>query len=130
ATPAELARADTVFRGAELLAAQSRLPEAMVQLATAASLWAEVERQARARAARDTQARRAAEPPAAPAATPVPVDPRPDIQKVIDDYARALESRDVRQVQRAYPSPTSPTQQSWQDLFQAGANPKAGLTVT
>src|SRR5437870_13278289 len=64
ATPAELARGDTVFKGAESLSAQSRLPEAMVQLATAASLWAEVERQSRARAARDTQARRAAEPPA------------------------------------------------------------------
>src|SRR5437016_6140560 len=130
ATPAELARADTVFKGAELLSAQSRLPEAMVQLATAASLWAEVERQARARAARDTQARRAAEPPAAPAATPVPVDPRPDIQKVIDDYARALESRDVGQVRRAYPGLTSPQQQSWQDFFQSVRNLKAGLTVT
>src|SRR5881396_2107982 len=100
ATPAELARGDTVFKGAESLSAQSRLPEAMVQLATAASFWAEAERQSRARAARDTQARRAAEPPAAPAATPAPVDPRPDIQKVIDDYARALESRDVGQVRR------------------------------
>ena len=130
ATPAELARADTVFKGAELLSAQSRLPEAMVQLATAASLWAEVERQSRARAARDTQARRAAEPPAAPAATPVPVDPRPDIQKVIDDYARALESRDVGQVRRAYPGLTSPQQQSWQDFFQSVRNLKAGLTVT
>src|SRR5207247_9086155 len=97
APPAELARADTVFKGAELLSAQSRLPEAMVQLATAASLWAEVERQARARAARDTQARRAAEPPAAPAATPVPVDPRPASQQVNDDYARAPEQRDVGQ---------------------------------
>src|SRR5207245_11193704 len=38
ATPAELARADTVFKGAESLSAQSRLPEAMVQRATAASL--------------------------------------------------------------------------------------------
>ncbi len=130
ATPAELARADTVFKGAELLSAQSRLPEAMVQLATAASLWAEVERQSRARAARDTQARRAAEPLTAPAATPAPVDPRPDIQKVIDDYARALESRDVGQVRRAYPGLTSPQQQSWQDFFQSVRNLKAGLTVT
>src|SRR6266705_2056200 len=130
ATPAELARADTVFKGAELLSAQSRLPEAMVQLATAASLWAEVERQSRARAARDTQARRVAEPPAAPAATPAPADPRPDIQKVIDDYARALESRDVSQVRRAYPGLTSPQQQSWQDFFQSVRNLKAGLTVT
>src|SRR5881396_2459988 len=100
ATPAELARGDTVFKGAESLSAHRRLPEAMVQLATAASFWAEAERQSRARAARDTQARRAVEPPAAPAATPAPVDPRPDIQKVIDDYARALESRDVGQVRR------------------------------
>ena len=130
ATPAELARADTVFKGAESLSAQSRLPEAMVQLATAASLWAEAERQSRARAARDTEARRAAEPPAAPAVTPAPIDPRPDIQKVIDDYARALESRDVGQVRRAYPGLTPAQQQSWQDFFQSVRNLKAGLTVT
>src|SRR5439155_23888887 len=73
ATSAELARGDTVFKGAESLAAQNRLPEAMVQLATAASLWADAERQSRARAVRDTQARRAAEQPAAPAVTPGPV---------------------------------------------------------
>ena len=130
ATPAELARGDTVFRGAESLSAQSRWPEAMVQLATAASLWADAERQSRARAARDTQARRAAEPPPAPAVAPAPVDPRPDIQKVIDDYARALESRDVGQVRRAYPGLTSSQQQSWQDFFQSVRNLKAGLTVT
>jgi len=130
ATPAELAKGDTVFKGAESLATQSRLPEAMVQLATAASLWGDAERQSRARAARDTQQRRAAEQPAAPAVAPAPVDPRPDIQKVIDDYARALESRDVGQVRRAYPGLTSAQQQSWQDFFQSVRNLKAGLTVT
>jgi serine/threonine protein kinase len=130
ATPVDLARGDTVFKGAESLATQNRLPEAMVQLATAASLWADAERQSRARAARDSQARRAAEPPPAPAATPGPVDPRPDIQKVIDDYARALESRDMSQVRRAYPGLTSAQQQSWQDFFKSTRNLKAGLTVT
>jgi len=130
ATPAELARGDTVFRGAESLSAQRRWPEAMVQLATAASLWAGAERQSRARAARDTEARRAAEPPPAPAVAPAPVDPRSDIQKAIDDYARALESRDVSQVRRAYPGLTSSQQQSWQDFFQSVRNLKAGLTVT
>ncbi len=133
ATPAELARGDTVFKGAESLATQNRFPEAMVQLATAASFWADAERQARARAARDTQPRRAAEQPAAPAApavAPAPVDPRPDIQKVIDDYARALESRDMDQVRRAYPGLTSGQQQSWQDFFQSVRHLKAGLTVT
>jgi len=130
ATPAELARGDTALKAAESLAAQSRLPEAMVQLATAASFWADAERQSRARVARDTQPRRAAEQPAAPAVTPAPVDPRPDIQKVIDDYARALESRDVGQVRRAYPGLTSGQQQSWQEFFQSVRNLKAGLTVT
>ena len=130
ATPAELARGDTAFKGAESLAGQSRLPEAMVQLATAASFWADAERQSRTRAAKDTQARRAAEQPAAPAVTPAPVDPRPDIQKVIDDYARALESRDVAQVRRAYPGLTSGQQQSWQDFFQSVRNLKASLSVT
>ena len=130
ATPADLARGDTVFKGAESLAAQNRLPEAMVQLATAASLWADAERQSRTRAARDSQARRAAEPPTAPVVTPAPPDPRPDIQKVIDDYARALESRDVGQVRRAYPGLTAAQQQSWQDFFQSTRKLKAGLTVT
>jgi len=129
ATPAELARGDTVFKGAESLATQNRFPEAMVQLATAASFWADAERQARARAARDTQPRRAAEQPAAPAVA-APVDPRPDIQKVIDEYARALESRDMGQVRRAYPGLTSGQQQSWQDFFQSVRHLKAGLTVT
>jgi hypothetical protein len=133
ATPTDLARGDTAFKGAESLAAQSRLPEAMVQLATAASFWADAERQSRARATRDTQPRRAAEQaaaPAAPAVPPAPPDPRPDIQKVIDDYARALEARDVGQVRRAYPGLTSAQEQSWQDFFQSVRNLKAGLTVT
>jgi len=130
ATPADLARGDSALKGAESLASQSRLPEAMVQLASAASLWADAERQSRARAVRDSQQRRTAEPAAAPAVTPAPVDPRPDIQKVIDDYARALESRDVGQVRRAYPGLTSSQQQSWQDFFQSVRNLKAALTVT
>jgi serine/threonine protein kinase len=130
ATPAEVARGDTVFRGAESLAAQRRPVEAMVQFASAASLWAEAERQSRGRAARDTQPRRVAEPPAAPAPTPGPIDPRPDIQNVIDEYARALESRDVGQVRRAYPGLTSAQQQSWKDFFASVRHLKAGLTVT
>ena len=129
ATPAELARGDTVFKGAESLAAQSRGSEAMVQLATAASLWAEAERNARSRAKVDTVKPRPAEQPAAPT-PPVPKDPRPDIQRVIDDYARALESRDVDQVRHAYPGLTTAQQQSWKGFFESVRNLKADLTVT
>jgi hypothetical protein len=49
---------------------------------------------------------------------------------VIDDYARALESRDVSQVRHAYPGLTSAEQQSWQAFFHSVRNLKAGLTVT
>jgi hypothetical protein len=130
ATAAELATGDTAFKGAESLAAQRRGSEAMVQLATAASLWAAVEQVARSRANRDTPQPRPAEQPAAPTAKPVPVDPRPDIQRAIDDYARALESRDVDQVRRTYPGLTTAQQQSWKGFFESVRNLKAGLTVT
>jgi serine/threonine protein kinase len=130
ATTAELARGDTVFQAAESLAAQGQSSDAMMQLATAASLWAEAERSARSRPTRDTVRERPPAPPAPPSVAATPADPRADIQKVIDDYARALESRDVGQVRRAYPGLTSAQQQSWQDFFQSVRNLKAGLTVT
>ena len=130
ATPADLARGDTAFKGAESLAAQRRGQEAMVQLATAASLWAEAERAARSRAKIDTVKPRAPEQLAAPAPSPAPRDPRPDIQRVIDIYARALESRDVDQVRHAYPGLTAGQQQSWKGFFESVRNLKADLTVT
>ena len=130
ATPAELAKGDTAFKGAESLATQGRVSDAMMQLTTAASLWADAERLSRSRAVRDTPRQRAAEPPAAPAPAPLPVDPRPQIEQVIADYARALESRDLSEVRRAYPGLTSAQQQGWKDLFQSARKLKASLTVT
>src|SRR5437899_6046474 len=119
ATPAELANGDTAFKGAESLALQGRVSDAMMQLTTAASLWADAERLSRSRAVRDTPRQRAAEPPAAPAPAPLPVDPRPQIEQAIADYARALESRDLSEVRRAYPGLTPAQQQGWKDLFQS-----------
>jgi eukaryotic-like serine/threonine-protein kinase len=131
ASAAELARGDSAFATADSLAAQGHVPEAMVQLATAGSLWGEAERASRARPVRDTLRPRAAAPPPAPVAPPpAPVDPRPDIQKAIAAYARALESRDVAEVRRAYPGLTALQEKSWQEFFQSVRNLKAGLTVT
>jgi serine/threonine-protein kinase len=121
ATPADLARGDTVLRGAESLAAANRLSEAMVQFVTATSLWNEAERLSRARAARDT---------ALSAAAPLPADPRGPIELVIADYARALESRDLGQVRRAYPGLTAAQQQGWQEFFRSVRRLRASLTVT
>ena len=102
-----------------------------MQFATAASLWADAERASRSR-------RVAEAPPPAPPPAPAPVpvappavaaDPRPDIQKVIADYATALESRDVEQVRHAYPGLTVAQQGSWQTFFERVRNLKASLSV-
>ncbi|HEY3221216.1 MAG TPA: serine/threonine-protein kinase [Gemmatimonadales bacterium] len=126
ATAAELARGDTMVRGADSLTAQGRLSEAMVQLVTATSAWSEAERVARARVAREA----AAPPPPPPVVAQPVIDPRVAIESVIATYARALETRDTSQVRRAYPGLTSGQQQGWQDLFRAARNLKASLTVT
>jgi hypothetical protein len=100
----------------------------MVPFVTATSLWSEAERLSHARAARDS-ARPApsatGHPPPAP-----PADPRGQIELAIAEYARALESRDLGQVRRAYPGLTVAQQQGWQDFFKSVRTLKATLSVT
>jgi len=141
ATPAELSAGQTAFASGESLAADRRVAEAMMQFATASAQWADAERQAKARGSRDTEPRRVAQsplpeppPPPPPPPAPVPVaavaaDPRPDIEKVIADYATAIESRDIEQVRHAYPGITTAQQGSWQTFFDRVRNLKATLTV-
>src|SRR5437899_681455 len=130
ATPADLARGDSVFKGAESLAARGQPSDAMVQLATAASLWAEAERVARSRPPRDTARARPVEPPpAAPPAAHAPADPRAEIQSLIGDYARALESRDLAEIRRVYPGLTSAEQATFSQFFESVSELKAGLTI-
>jgi len=141
ASPADLSGGHAAFATAESLASARRVSEAMMQFASAASLWADAERTAHARGARDTEPRRVAEapppaPPPAPAPQPVPpppppvaADPRPDIQKVIGDYATALESRDIEQVRHAYPGITAAQQASWQTFFDRVRNLNATLSI-
>src|SRR6059058_1173179 len=123
ATPRDLARGDSVFKGAESLAARGQASDAMVQLATAASLWAEAERVSRSRPP-------VAIPPAAP--PPVahpPADPRVEIKALIEDYARALESRDLAEIRRVYPGLTSVEQGTFSQFFGSVTDLKAGLTI-
>jgi serine/threonine protein kinase len=132
ATPADLARGEQVLRGADSLAAQGRTTEAMVQVATATSAWTEAERLVRARpaavaAVAPTPPAPAAAPPAAPPPAP---DARVEIAAKIAAYARALETLDTEQVQRAYPGLTQRQQQVWQDFFGAVRNFKANLSLT
>ncbi len=123
ATPPDLARGDSVFKGAESLAARGQASDAIVQLATAASLWAEAERVSRSRPP-------AAIPPAAPPpVTHPPADPRVEIKGLIGDYARALESRDLAEIRRVYPGLTSAEQATFAQFFESVSDLKAGLTI-
>jgi len=123
ATPSDMARGDSVFKGAESLAARGQASDAMVQLATAASLWAEAERVSRSRPP-------VAIPPAAPPpVTHPPDDPRVEIKGLIGDYARALESRDLAEIRRVYPGLTSAEQAAFEQFFESVSDLKAGLTI-
>src|SRR5438034_2165525 len=67
-------------------------------------------------------------PAAAPAAQPA-ADPRVEIKAVIADYGRALQSRDLNEVRRAYPGLTSAEQETFRQFFQSVRELKAGLTI-
>ena len=129
ATPADVARGDTMLRGADSLVAQRRRAEAMVQLVTAASVWTDAERVARARVSRDT-VRPVVTAPAPPPQPPPPPDPRVQIETTIAAYARALESRDAGQVRRVYQGLSASQQRGWEDFFKDVRNLKADLHVT
>jgi serine/threonine protein kinase len=128
ASPDDLSGGHAAFASAESLASARRVSDAMMQYATAASLWADAERGARSRGARDTEPRRVAEAPP-PAPPPAANDPRPEIQKVIADYATALESRDIDQLRHTYPGMTAAQQGSWQTFFDRVRNLKATLGI-
>ncbi len=52
----------------------------------------------------------------APAAAPAP-DPRSAIQDVVESYRRAIESRDLSELRRAYPGMTPEQEDAWREFF-------------
>lgn len=131
ASPADLRAGHAAFASGESLASVRRVSEAMMQFATAASLWADAERGARSRSVAESPppAPPPAPPPSAVPVAPATADPRPEIQMVIADYAVALESRDIAQVRHAYPGLTAAQEGSWRTFFDSVRNLKAGLAV-
>jgi hypothetical protein len=69
-------------------------------------------------------------PTAAPAVTPAPRENAAEqIGNVIDAYARALETLDVSELRRVYPSMSSQQRSAWEDFFQSIRSLKATLAV-
>ena len=71
-----------------------------------------------------------ARPAPAPAPTPPPpADPRPEIQRVVTDYAGAIESRDIGNIRRVHPGMTAGQERGWQQFFQVAREVKAQLDL-
>jgi hypothetical protein len=140
ATTAELDPGDASMDSAQALARAGRLPDAMTRMSHASSAWAAAENAARLRAAASEQPRSQVAPPvvtqapivapqAAAPSTTATVDARPAIEAVIDEYARAIASRDVAAVRRVYPGLTAAQQQAWEQFFRSTDQIQANLSV-
>ena len=129
ASPTSLTPGDSVFRAAESLTAQGRVSDAVARFSTATALWAMAEQTARARAAAESAPQRGEAPPAAPPPAARPANDRPLIERVIADYAHAIESQDVAALRRAYPGLTAAQERAWQQFFRSVRNLRASLAV-
>jgi serine/threonine protein kinase len=72
-------------------------------------------------------------PPPAPAPArvpPPPADPRPEISRVVADYAGAIESRNVGNIRRVYPGMTPAQERGWDQFFQLVREVKAQLDLS
>jgi serine/threonine-protein kinase len=64
----------------------------------------------------------------APSVSP-PVDHRPAIERVLENYRRAIESRDLAQLRAAYPGLTAQQERAWRDFFGSITHITATLTI-
>ena len=133
ATSTDLAPGDAERRAAERVVGRNRQPEVIAHLSQAIALWAGAEQTARARTQQAAAPAPAVTqpPPVTPAPPPAaaPENPRPLIEAAIEGYARALESRDVQQVRRAYPGLTPQQAQVWRDFFGMVSDLKVDLAI-
>ena len=58
-----------------------------------------------------------------------PADPRPEIERVVAGYARAIESTSIAEIKKSYAGLTAQQQQQWEGFFKAVRNFKPHLTI-
>jgi hypothetical protein len=127
----DLTLGDVAARNADVLASDGRVPGAMTRLVRAAALWAQAERAARHRTAEAEAARAAAASPApSPAAPAAPDRTVQVLEGLVTAYARALESRNVAQVRRAYPGMNVRQEEGMRRLFQRAQDLRVTLELT
>ena len=157
ATPEQLKEGDAHEQSAEAALRRNQYAEANAHFTSASASWDVAARMARLAATaasnsasvsavtRDTP-KPAATPtttPPAPQASPLaavqpqstppprtPANPAVEINAVISDYARAIESRDIAELRRTYPGMTRQQQQAFSDFFSSIRSLQATLAVT
>jgi serine/threonine-protein kinase len=152
ATVDNLRAGDDHNSAANTAAQQGKVTEAATHLKLASSAWAVAERDARAAAAAAAAAASAkrveapkqepvvppptvANPPVQPQvtapkpATLPPANPAAEIDAVIDNYERAIDSRDIAEMKRAYPTMTAAQAKNWEDFFGTLRSMRASLSV-
>ena len=79
-----------------------------------------------------TMSVRVAEPAVSPPppTAPSPAERNAAIERVVQNYARALESRDITRIRAAYPGITGPEVQTWTNSLPAMQNLKVAFGVT
>ena len=150
ATPGEIQAGAALRERADRSIAARRFSSAIGFLEDARRVWDDAARRARARAESASVARTPtvgaapaapAAPPAEtprtapveqPRATPPPpsADPLPEIRATLLRYARALESRSIAGMRRAYPALTAEEESRWRDVFEATDRVAATISVT
>ena len=65
----------------------------------------------------------------APSPPPRPVDPLPEIRRVVAEYARAIESESLGELRRAYPGMTPIQERGWEQFFQLVRDVETDLSV-
>jgi serine/threonine protein kinase len=147
ASAEQLRSGDESSRAADTLIAHGKLPEAATRLNDAAAAWSVAERDARV-ASQAAEARgrvpvsdppKQETPPATPPAS-VAIQPtapklpaasaRTEIEVAVAAYARAIESRDVAEVRRAYPGITGAQAMGFDQFFSSVRTLKATFSLS
>jgi len=156
ATPEQLKPGDDHSAAAFAATRRRKISEAASELNHASAAWLKAERDARNAAALAAKTRVADAPPpkkdvvppptqvtqSAPSPQPVsapapsaalppkPVNPSVEIDAVVAAYARAIESRDVLEVRRAYPGATSAQLNGFDEFFKTLRSMRVSFTVS
>jgi eukaryotic-like serine/threonine-protein kinase len=151
ATDELLRPGDNQNSAAERLVAAGKVSDAAVKLNEATAAWAAAERDARANAAAaNTRSKTSAVdsskrevpsiPVSAPTVTPPQVatvkppapaaNPSAEIESAVAAYARAIESRDIAEVRRAYPGITAAQASGFEQFFASVRSLHANFSVS